>query len=69
MYSDMVGKNQFSYSISGRLMRKKMFLGYEKTENPKINDMLQKSRTAANVMSNSALDILRDTLSAAYSPC
>ena len=66
MYSDMVGKNKFSYSISGRLMRKKMFLGYEKTENPKINDMLQKSRTAANVMSNSALDILRDTLLSAF---
>lgn len=65
MYSEIVGKYQFSYSLYDRLMRKKMYLSYEKTEDPKISDMLQKSDTAANVISNSALDMLKDTLIAA----
>ena len=65
LYSSMAGSYSYSYSLYGRLMRKKMYLGYEKTEDPKVSDMLRKSDTAANVVSNSALNMLRDTMIAA----
>lgn len=65
LYTSMVGSYSYSYSLYKRLMRKKMYIKYEKTEDPKISDMLNKSNTAANVISNSALDMLRDTMIAA----
>lgn len=60
MYSYTIGKYEFGSRFSERLMRKKMYLPYEKTEDPKINDMLQKSCAAVGVIP-SAFDNIRDT--------
>ena len=65
MYSDLVGKYGFSCYFFSRLMRKKMYLKYEKTEEPKINDMLQKAYTAADVISHNSLYIMGTTVIAA----
>lgn len=65
LYSSMVGSYSYSYSLYNRLMRKKMYIKYEKTEDPRVSDMLRKADTAANVISNSALDMLGDTMIAA----
>lgn len=65
MYSNFVGKYAFSCFFFGKLMRKKMYLKYEKTEEPKINDMLQKSVTAADVISYNSLYNMGTTVIAA----
>lgn len=65
LYTSMVGSYSYSYSLYNRLMRKKMYIKYEKTEDPRVSDMLRKADTAANVIGNSALNMLRDTMIAA----
>lgn len=64
-YSTVVGKYAFSCSFFSRLMRKKMYLKYEKTEEPKTNDMLQKAAAAADVISRVSLHNMGTTLTAA----
>lgn len=59
------GRFKLSANLFGRLMRKKMNLSYEDTENPKINDMCQKAYTSVNSISEAGLGTMKDTIVAA----
>ena len=61
-YSYSVGRQYLSSAIYARLMRQKMTTDYENTENPKVNDMLQKAHTAAEGIAGSALFLMKDSL-------
>lgn len=59
------GRFKLSANFFGRLMRKKMNLSYEDTENPKINDMCQKAYSSVNSISEAGLGTMKDTIVAA----
>lgn len=59
------GRFKLSANLFGRLMRKKMNLSYEDTENPKINDMCQKAYSSVNSISEAGLGTMKDTIVAA----
>ncbi|MDE7361243.1 MAG: ABC transporter ATP-binding protein/permease [Oscillospiraceae bacterium] len=59
------GRFKLSANLFGRLMRKKMNISYEDTENPKINDMCQKAYTSVNSISEAGLGTMKDTIVAA----
>ena len=55
MYITTNGRFRLSANLFGRLMRKKMNIPYENTENPKINDMCQKAYTSVNSIAEAGL--------------
>lgn len=59
------GRFKLSANLFGRLMRKKMNLSYEDTEDPKINDMCQKAYSSVNSISEAGLGTMKDTIVAA----
>ena len=59
LYAVYVGKMRLFY---GKLIKKKMSLNYEKTENTKINDMLNKASEGAENTAHAALFAMRDTV-------
>lgn len=59
------GRFKLSANLFGRIMRKKMNLSYEDTENPKINDMCQKAYSSVNSISEAGLGTMKDTIVAA----
>lgn len=65
MYITTNGRFRLSANLFGRLMRKKMNISYEDTENPKLNDMCQKAYTSVNDLSMSGLGTMKDTVVAA----
>lgn len=65
MYIATNGRFRLSANLFGRLMRKKMNISYEDTENPKLNDMCQKAYTSVNDLSMSGLGTMKDTVVAA----
>lgn len=65
MYITTNGRFRLSANLFGRLMRKKMNISYEDTENPKINDMCQKAYTSVNSISEAGLGTMKDTIVAA----
>lgn len=65
MYITTNGRFRLSASLFGRLMRKKMNISYEDTEDPKLNDMCQKAYTSVNSISESGLGTMKDTIVAA----
>lgn len=65
MYITTNGRFRLSANLFGRLMRKKMNISYEDTENPKLNDMCRKAYTSVNDLSMSGLGTMKDTVVAA----
>ena len=65
MYITTNGRFRLSANLFGRLMRKKMNIPYENTENPKINDMCQKAYTSVNSIAEAGLGTMKDTIVAA----
>ncbi len=65
MYITTNGRFKLSANFFGRLMRKKMNLAYEDTENPKINDMCQKAYSSVNSIAEAGLGTMKDSIVAA----
>ena len=65
MYITTNGRYRLSANIFGKLMRKKMSMSYENTENPQINDMCQKAYTSVNSIAEAGLGTMKDTIVAA----
>ena len=61
LYAVYVGKMRLRGHLFGKLIKKKMSLSYEKTENTKINDMLNKAVDGADNTTHAALFNMRET--------
>ncbi len=60
-----VGQFKLRSYFFGRLMRKKMNLSYEDTENPKIGDKLNKANSAVSSIAEAGLGTIKDSIVAA----
>lgn len=60
-----VGRFKLRSYFFGRLMRKKMNLSYEDTENPKIGDKLNKANSAVSSIAEAGLGTIKDSIVAA----
>lgn len=59
------GRFRFSAGFFGRLMRKKMSVSYEDTENPKNSDMMQKATSSVSSLAEAGLGTMKDSAVAA----
>ncbi|MDE5820443.1 MAG: ABC transporter ATP-binding protein/permease [Lachnospiraceae bacterium] len=62
LYATWVGKMRLRNHLLGQLMKKKMHISYESTENTKINDMLNKASEGAEKTADAGLFMVRDTI-------
>ncbi len=61
-YEDYIGKSSLSAYLNDLLIKKKMDIDYEKSENTKLNDLLQKARGATSGIAGQALDVLKENI-------